>query len=480
MICSANARILAALVAACAFAVSASAEESPAATSVSVGFSGKYEANANITPSIRSEFGLSNLSKYFDVVVRFSANGDGKYGPELADIPGGNFSKFYVVMEEGRVGSRLGPVRLEGGRLKSSDAVDSPYSLFVNSGGIPANGLELAYDDGFFSYESRYIELNSGSTAHTDAYPDPGPGFPDRGAVVKTIAVRTGELRIGYQDVSVFLGRSFDAEYFLSPMPQYFTQYVKSTGGRPWEAGYDDNTIMGAFVEWRREGSFYLFAQALLDDFGLHFLFPSMNDNPWQAALSLGGRTETGMGSFGLYAAMATQYCFSPSQDAYPYGYSYYPETRFDIDRQAAGFQPAVLAIEDNEIGYKYGENNLAIQADWRGEASGFDLGFSLEFRLAGMNSPANPWGDIVNQPAGTRWLNDDVLEKRMLAGFSASRRIGNWRLYADLTAGVAFDALAIRASKDAYMVWLFEPVTGNTVPIFKLFAGAAYEWRLR
>jgi hypothetical protein len=179
---------------------------------------------------------------------------------------------------------------------------------------------------------------------------------------------------------------------------------------------------------------------------------------------------------------MATQYAFSPSQDDFPYGYSYYPETRFDIDRQTAGFQAGEIGIEGNEIGYKYGENNLAIQADWRGEASGFDLGLAVEFRLAGMNSPANAWGDLVNQPEGTRWLADAVLEKRLLAGFSASRLFGSWRLSAALTAGVAFDALALRASADdaTSHVWLYEPVAGNTLPVFKLTLGAAYEWRIR
>ena len=154
------------------------------------------------------------------------------------------------------------------------------------------------------------------------------------------------------------------------------------------------------------------------------------------------------------------------------------------------------IQIEDNSVGYKYGENNLALQLDWKGEAAGFALGAGLEFRLSGSNSPANPWGDWNSYPdGGTRWLDEDLLEKRILAGFEASREFGPWRVYAKLRAGAAFDALSLRASRcydDAdiegagnetpveKLIYLFSPTEGLTVPIFSATLGGSYRLELR
>ena len=133
-------------------------------------------------------------------------------------------------------------------------------------------------------------------------------------------------------------------------------------------------------------------------------------------------------------------------QIACSYGYSYYPETRFDYDWQTSDFQARTIAIEDNMIGYKYGENNIAIQTDWKGKRAGFDLAANVEFRLAGANSPANPWHDLFDNPLdGTHWLNDVVLEKRVMVGFSASRSFGAWTLGLSALGGVAFDAMELR-----------------------------------
>jgi hypothetical protein len=375
---------------------------------------------------------------------------------------------------------KSGPLSVSGGRLRFKDEVDSPYSLFVNSNSWAAMTGDLSYDDGFFSYDTRWVGLNYSSAESTPSYAD---GFPDRGANLKTFAIHTGDLRFGFQDATIYLDRYFSAEYFLSPLPQYFTQYVLSTGGRPWVNSYDDNYLMGAFFELRRQGDYYVYAQLLIDDFGI----PGVGaDNPQQMAYSMGGRLETLLGSFGFYSAMATKYTFSSSQSDYPYGYSYYPETRFDIDRQTAGFQPGEIGIEENQIGYKYGANNLAIQADWRDRLWDFDLDASLEFRLAGENGPANPWCDL-NAQDRTHWLDDAVLEKRILASVSASRNLGDWRLFAGIVGGVAIDALELRAPDPLYAsasggdsVWLYAPVDGKNVAILKFRIGASYAWKVR
>lgn len=469
-----------------------------------------YEAGAygeeitkrGFSPNASLSFGID--AGYFGLLGKLRGDTNQKYGPELADIPGGEFFDIYAFMEEGGIFSKVGPLSLKAGRFRHYDVVDSPYSLFVNSNGISSNIMDIAWDDGFFSYESRWIELNHDSSQNTDAWGMANisglAGFPERGANIKTYAFRIGEMRFGFQDAAVYTGKNFDPEYFLNPLPQYFIQYIKSTGGRPWATGRDENDIVGFFWTFDRPGSFNLLAQVLIDDFNLHFLFPDTVWNPWQAAFNLGGRLETSAGSFGLYVAGATKYTFEPSemnganpdaeQIACSYGYSYYPETRFDYDWQTSGFQAGAIAIEDNMIGYKYGENNIAIQADWNGKSSGFDLAATAEFRLAGANSPANPWHDLLDNPVdGTHWLDDAVLEKRVMVGFSASRVFDAWTVGMSVLGGIAFDAMELRAPTVAASsgvsladsnIWIYEPVAGNTKMLLKLSLGAKYRWRLR
>jgi hypothetical protein len=428
-------------------------------------------------------FSVNVENKGFSAVADLAASNDGKYGAALADIPGGNLYGFYLLMREGGLRYASGPLAVELGRFRTYDEVEGPYSLFLNSGGISSTTMSLSYDDGFFFYKSRWLGLNHDSAAGlSDAYSS--GTFPERGATIKSTGLKIGEMRFGFQDAMVYAGRWFDYEYFLSPLPMYFTQYCRGTGGAPWATDYDDNTIMGFFWDWKRPGDFSAYAQFLLDDFGLGAILPSWPDNPWQIAASLGGRKETALGSFGAYAAMATKYTFEPSnasKDSDAYGYSYYPETRFSSYWQDAGTpMSSEISVEENEIGYKYGENNLALQADWKGKAAGLELGAALEFRLSGSNSPANPGQDDAAVPSnGTKWLDDAVLEKRFMFSFAAAKRLGAWRLYGTIDTGVAFDALRLdgeTAEKtSANDIAIYRPVAGNTQGLFSLSLGATY-----
>lgn len=484
---------------------------------------GVFEAGAygeeitkrGLSPNLLFSFGLD--AKYFGVSGSIKADTNDKYGPELADIPGGDFLGLSAIMEEGGVYSSFGNLRLRAGRFRHYDIVDSPYSLFVNSTGIPANIIEIEWDDGFFSYGSRWIELNNDSTQDTDAWGlatyagtqsgidklgEGLSGFPDRGANIKKYVFKLGNMRFGIQDAAVYTGKSFDPEYLLNPLPQYFIQYIKATGGRPWATGRDENNLLGFFWTLERPGEYSLLAQVLIDDFNLHFILPDSTWNPWQAAFNLGGRLHTRSGAFGLFVAGATKYTFEPSemydsaskvwseQVACSYGYSYYPETRFDKDWKTAGFQPGVIAIEDNLIGYKYGQNNVAVQTDWQGKLAGFDAAAEAEFRLAGANSPANPWHDLTNDPQdGTHWLDDSVLETRIMLGASMARSFGDWSFSLALRGGVAFNAMELRKPTVATStsvapadsdIWIFEPVAGNTKYLLSLSIGARYRWNLR
>lgn len=443
----------------------------------------KYDSRMRYPISFDLDGRLSFLSEHFDLVAELSAHNDGKYGPELIDLGNGKVGSIYAFLEEGGMRFHADALSLSVGRLRQLDEVDSPYSLFINSTRLTTLAADFRYDNGRLFYETRWLGLNHDSGTATPAWPN---GFPERGAAYKVYGMRFGEFSLGYQDVAVWSQRWLDAEYFLSPLPSYFTQYVRSTGGRPWQDNHDDNTIMGLFAKWERPGAFELNAQFLLDDLGVFG-----NSNPWQMAAEVGGRKETKIGSFGFYAAMATQYTFAPSYGSpfngsyNPYGYTYYPDTEYQADWGTGNPIYEAFAIEDNEIGYKYGENNLAVQVDWRGRLLAARTQALLEFRLAGTNSPANPWGDLTNQPAGTRWLSDPVLEKRILLGFDASMPLGGLSLELSLRGGVALDALALRPPADVSStspldstIDLWAPVPGLVQPFGRVTLGLVFSTR--
>jgi hypothetical protein len=255
---------------------------------------------------------------------------------------------------------------------------------------------------------------------------------------------------------------------------------VKTVSGSPWATGGYENEIVGMFWDWKRDDGLSLNAQLLIDDFSVFGLGGTPN-NPWKLAWTVGGRKKTDYGTFGFYQAGATKYVFQTvdhEANAYPYSYTYYPDTQFNWDSAAYP-----ISIEDNSLGYKYGEDNLAFLVDWSKTVSGCDLYVSLELLLAGTNSPNDPWDGFSSYPGGTELLDNESIEKRILGTVSGSWRTGPWRLYGSLTGGVAIDPLGLGAAPN------FTPTTqdsiylsqaGNVQPILRLTVGASYSWIMR
>jgi hypothetical protein len=336
-------------------------------------------------------------------------------------------------------------------------------------------------------YQTRWIELNSRNSVSSPAWneyhwrrqqgeqlPNIGSntpadygkltsfGFPDRGANYKIYALKFDDWRIGFLDAAVYTGRSFDFEYLLNPIPQYFIQYVKGTPGRPWTTDSNENNLIGFFWDMNRPEAWDAYAQVLVDDFSLGFLkwlYDGFSNNPWKAAWALGGRIHTRYGRFGFHHGGAFKYTFEPigsPEEAYAgddarsaYGYTWFPETRYFDDE--AGGSPVSILIEDNMLGYKHGENNIAFQVDYQNTFAGFLVNAELEFSLTGSSSPANPWQDYTARSylytdgkAGTRLLDDGQLEKRLELRGAISWRYGPWSFFGALATGGVFNKLQL------------------------------------
>ena len=286
--------------------------------------------------------------RFFEAVADFSLARDERYVPDEKYMLGRGF-----FLENGGLLLDFDFLTLSAGRFVHRDTVEGPYSVFISAAdprgggwahGLPAMQADLTIKGGRFTYESRWVRLNS-NAIQLMLEGDPTSAYPDRGASYKVFSVELGDWRFGLQDAAVYFGREFDAEYFLSPIPHILTQMVTKRDSTPWQEDANDNSIMGLFAEWRPPRA-YLYAQWLVDDISLNFLIPwFLRDtfgsptvaNKW--AWSVGGHWDLAFGRLGFYHAGATKYTFAATEDDKPYGYTYYPAVEYSLDDDDDGLR---------------------------------------------------------------------------------------------------------------------------------------------
>ncbi len=368
---------------------------------------------------------------------------------------------YYFMLKSGGVSFTAGPLSIRAGKLAHHDAIESPYSLFISSNGNSSVLADISFDDGLFFFTTRWLGLNYLSAL----------GYPDRGAVYKTIGIRWGEFRGGFQDAVVFTGRFFDAGYFLNPISGFIIQMSSTQPGSPWQQADNANGLMGLFFEYDHAAAdlspirgWSAYAQILVDDInGNRFLHPEDYQNPDKIAWSIGGGLRTDFGDFGLFHAGATKYTFQPFGSAgynTDYGYTYYPAASFI---RIGGIETPI-PLEQNYIGYLHGENNLAFMATYSGAWFEFETKAALEFLISGSLSPANPWGVYDNWEdggQGTHLLDDPLLEKRLTFSLSVERDFSDWRFGIDVKMGYAWNALVLAQIPEEFVA------PENDIPMF-------------
>jgi len=447
------------------------AQQLPDTTKIGVTFDAAGHADTEVPNLWSSNESLHfNVdSTYFDLRAGLKMNDDGEFSPDIANFKNSkSFGDQYFLLEEGWIRLKALGASFTIGRIKPTDEVNSPYSLFLNPDALASNSMVLRWDSDIFSYETRWIDLNSnsnfGSVAGTPEawqwvwngtnYEQTGTGFPDRGLNLHNYVFKVAGLRFGFQESELYTQRSFDPEYFASPLPMYFTEYYGITHNRPQTSGGGDSYIMGLFGDYT-DPNFYLYGQFLLQDFNLHALDPNIfPNNPYKMAWSLGGTVNTEVGKLGFYHAGATKYTFEPitsgpGQDQESaHGYFYYPDTTYITSGvtnplKIGGFDEG----QSNEIGYRNGENNISFLVSWEKAFFGkLGLASSLEFVVTGNSSPANPWQDAQgNNDVGTQILNQPVLEKRLLLTIAASYPVDIFDFFIGLTFGGIFNELGLQ-----------------------------------
>ncbi|TVR04531.1 MAG: hypothetical protein EA403_04830 [Spirochaetaceae bacterium] len=444
---------------------------------------GVYTGGHITDKDIFHELGLAGVynTKLFRMSFDFAARNDDKYvSAEPNTMLGYKFD-----FREGMVQLNLTPVTLTGGRVQHRDEVATPYSLFISSWAPASIILEIAYEDRFFFYRSRWIELTRNSRnfqqripvygwEDSDGNPEQDPPFwtpgssgpvegywwqpLDRGANYKVYGVRLGDWRFGFQESVVYINQSFYPEFFLSPLPMYFTQLFNTEGDFPWVQRDDENSHMGFFVDVVKP-DWTAYFQFILGDMNLNFLAEEDRSHPQKWGWSLGGTRDTPVGRFGFYHAGATKYLFaatSVAADNYStkrYEYAYWPAVEFPYKGTT---NP--IDYRDNYIGYLYGENNLAFMFTHEAQVNQWWVDSMAEFVVSGSKSPANPWHELrghpgrfgnSNAPHYIHLLNESPLEWTFRLGTTVSRSFGPWDLTAKGMLGAVFNELELRAVPD-------------------------------
>jgi hypothetical protein len=414
---------------------------------------------------------ISYQYDFFHLIADFDLRNDGKYSPAEVYWLG-----RYFYMNNGGIELDFGNLSLAAGRFVHRDYLATPYSLFISSQNLPAVQADITFDGDFFYYESRWIRLNTRSLY----------GYPERGANYKVFGLKFGNVRFGLQDSAVYVGRSFDEEYFFSPIPHILTQIITKSAGKPWAENTNDNSLTGLFFDWSHPQA-YLYSQLLVDDINLDFLIPpclipvfNPSNIPSKMAWSFGGYYDFSFGRFGFYHAGATKFTFEATSGIYPYEYAYYPATEYTLKDGT----PMVLDYVDNYIGYLYGENNLAFLFDYSHTVLGIELYTSLEYVISGSKSPANPWQEYADFPdyknqtgGGTVMLDDPVLEHTIVSRLNLARRFGNFTINLNIKLGGVFNKLGLEP--DAGGADIFRPQAGAHELILHLTFGVTYLWRI-
>ncbi len=436
---------------------------------------GDYSTESANALFVEESFAFAHMEGPFSLTWELLMENSGYYPePFLADF----YGDFTVDIENAGVQYHSGAIEAYAGKLPIKDEIDSPYSLFINGSNPSVMTGGYKYASGGFSFSNRWIGLDRNTD--TGLYRTTEPGIlRDRGAVLKTYAYQMGNLRLGFQDATIFTGTYFDIDVFANPAPSFFVQYVLSAAGRPNSRSGDQNSIMGFFGDYQGQG-WSVYAQVLVDDFNANrFINPSSYQNPDKIAWSIGGRVDLPYGRLGLYTAGATKYTFESVEEEF---YSYTLHAGSAI---YSGGQIVSVPLESQMLGYINGENNVAAKAIWTApamSATNFEAG--LECVVSGSKSPTNPWHNGEAWALlGTQLLNDPVLEIKVLLTARVSREIGDFTLFAQGAAGYVFNRLnPVYSARTISGFTMYEPVyipnAGDSSPIAMLGIGG--QWTLR
>lgn len=230
-------------------------------------------------------------------------------------------------------------------------------------------------------------------------------------------------LTLGFQEAILFIDRNFDPWYAFSLFPYTALQELRHMVGV--RENINDNAMVGAFIEYSKPG-FRGYFDFLLDDLnGNAFLRPDASPTVNKLAIDIGMEMDINDIRVSIEGAMASAYVFERTSSNRPYEYS-----------KGEGDVISDYVIEENMLGYVYGENSASFSAKAE-DSSGIYLKF--ENVWLGERTPWSPWhGEETYQP-GTNFLLNGIVEKRRLveAGYKSNFHLKGFEFVYELYGGL-------------------------------------------
>lgn len=288
------------------------------------------------------------------------------------------------------------------GRMDFVEGPGNYYHLFLDDNAGPFNGISVeATINKFFTFKQDMILLN-----------DINP----RSLYWREFVFHpTDKLSIAYEEAILFM-RYFDPWYAVIPLPYAAIEVLRETPS-PWaqNTSLNDNAFAGFWTNYNFSDTTRIYSELLIDDFDMNMFFPGRFQNPNKLAWLIGGQTNIGQLQIIGEFAGATAYTFESTTGEPDYSYLAYPSWN---------------NIDQNMIGYKYGENNAAIKIGLNypvslGDLSNGVLSFTYTNVHLGVRTPLVPWHG-TSEPQGTYWLNDPVLETMNKFCLGAQMNFGN------------------------------------------------------
>lgn len=279
-----------------------------------------------------------------------------------------------------------------------SAGLGNKYKLFLRDDICSFNGLEINWNPvPWFSFNDQLVLVRfaPSSVSSTD-------GDENFAKNVYYRSYTFGPFKnfsLGFQEAILFIDRNFDPWYAFSLIPYTAVQELRHMVGA--EEEINDNAMVGAFIEYSRP-EFRGYFDFLLDDLnGNAFLRPDASPTVNKLAFDLGMEMKFKDFKLSIEGAMSSAYVFERTSSDRPYEYS-----------KGEGDVMDDYIVEENMLGYRYGENSASFFAK-----AEHPSGIFIEFENVwlGNRTPWDPWHGEETYEPGTSFLLGGVVEKRRL-----------------------------------------------------------------
>ena len=277
-------------------------------------------------------------------------------------------------------------LRAKMGRMHFVEGPGKFYHLFLSDSAGPFNGLSLRYTpNSFFTFKQDMILLN-----------DVNP----RSLYYRKFTIHPLKgLSLSYEESILFM-REFDPWYALVMLPYPAIQVFRQEDPKSsWYQDINDNALVGFSANYDFDRS-KIYLEFLADDLDMNAIFaPNKFQNPNKLAWLVGGKTKLWNASITAEYAGATAYTFEKSPTT-PASYAYIAYPKYN-------------EVDGNMLGYKYGEDNDALEIRIEYPMNFGKLFTTYEHVRLGSRTPTVPWHGLSHVPHGTHWLDDPVTETR-------------------------------------------------------------------